>query len=83
MDNIIVIVTIGGKRKIELLKSILNRLNQDISFQAFINGETTQIPVFMTEKIKKDLGEWWYWLPNKSFRYEPNIISNVSVVNAT
>jgi len=69
-------LSIGGKGKIKLLSSMMNRLQHDNNFQAFVKKETTQVPSFMTRKIKSDLGELWEWLPNKNFDYKTNVISN-------
>ncbi len=69
-------LSIGGKGKIKLLSSRINQLKYDNEFQAFVRKESTQVPSFMTQKIKNDLGELWEWLPDKSFNYKTDVISD-------
>lgn len=68
-------LTVGGSGKIRFLSDMLKHIRSDTDFQVFLNKETTQVPKFMTEKVKKDLGPLWYWLPDKSLSYNPNVLS--------
>jgi hypothetical protein len=69
-------LTIGGSGKIRCLSEMLENLRRERDFQSFVKKKTSSVPVFMIENVKKDLGPLWYWLPNKSLSYDPNIISN-------
>ncbi|HUX95772.1 MAG TPA: hypothetical protein VMV47_08570 [Bacteroidales bacterium] len=69
-------LTIGGSSKIRWLSAMLKNLHREPDFQSFVKKETSSVPVFMIEDVKKDLGPLWHWLPNKRLSYDPNIISN-------
>ena len=71
-------LTIGGSSKIERLSAMLRNLNRNPDFQSFVKKETSSVPVFMVEAVKKDLGPLWYWLPNKSLTYDTSVISNLT-----
>jgi hypothetical protein len=64
-------LTIGGSGKIRYLSEMLENLRRERDFQSFVKKETSSVPVFMIENVKKDLGPLWYWLPNKSLSYDP------------
>jgi hypothetical protein len=38
-----------------------------------MNKETDRVPDFMIEKVKKDLGPMWEWLPDKTLSQNPNM----------
>jgi len=71
-------LTIGGSSKIRWLSTLLKNLRKEADFQSFVKKETSSVPAFMIENVKKDLGPLWHWLPNKSLSYDPNIISNLT-----
>jgi hypothetical protein len=54
---------------------MLNDLHRESDFRSFVKKETNQIPAFMIEKVKRDLGEMWQWLPDKSMSYNQNVVS--------
>jgi len=68
-------LTVGGSGKIRFLSHMLKHFRSDSDFQAFLNRETNQVPQFIREKVKKDLGPLWYWLPDKTLSYNPNVLS--------
>ena len=61
--NVVRGISFEGWGKIEYFKEIRRRLDEDIPFRKFFEQETTEIPPFFTEPIKKDLGPLWEWLP--------------------
>jgi radical SAM superfamily enzyme YgiQ (UPF0313 family) len=69
-------LTIGGKGKIRFLSAMLKQLQNDRVFQAFVSRESDTVPAFMVDRVKKDLGPLWQWLPNKSLSYNVNTLSN-------
>jgi hypothetical protein len=69
-------LTIGGSGKIKYLSAILEKLRREQDFQSFVKKETSRVPAFMIEKVKKDLGPMWYWLPDKSLSYNTNVLSD-------
>lgn len=68
-------LTIGGRGKIRTMSAMLKEFRKDSDFQSFVKKETDCVPASMTERIKKDLGPMWHWLPDKSLSYNPNVLS--------
>jgi len=66
----------GGAGKIRHVSEILNNLRTKQDFRSFMNKETDQIPAFMIEQVKKDLGPIWEWLPDKTLSQGPKIHSS-------
>jgi hypothetical protein len=47
-------------------------LKNDRSFRRFFEQETVEIPQFIVQSIRKDLGEFWDWLPKGALYHDPN-----------
>ena len=56
----------GGSGKIRHVASILKNFRTKKDFRSFMNKETDQIPAYMIEQVRKDLGPIWEWLPDKT-----------------
>jgi len=69
-------LTIGGSGKIRYFSDMIKNLHRSPDFQSFVKKETSRVPAFMIENVKKDLGPLWQWLPDKSLSYDINILSN-------
>ena len=65
-------LTIGGAQKIEYHLEIRRQLLADQQFRRFFEQETIEIPDFFIEKIRKDLGPFWPWLPEGAICHNPN-----------
>ncbi|MGB8492599.1 MAG: hypothetical protein WCE64_16215 [Bacteroidales bacterium] len=61
----------GGLGKISHVSAMLENYRRKADFRSFMNKETIQVPAFMIEKVKKELGPMWYWLPDKSLSLNP------------
>jgi len=48
------------------------RLESDRPLRRFFEQETTEIPEYFVERIRKDLGEFWDWLPDGAISHDPN-----------
>ncbi len=59
-------LSVGGSGKIKNVASTLENLRRDPAFRAFMNRETDRIPAFMIDRVKRDLGPLWEWLPDKT-----------------
>ncbi len=58
--------------RIKYFTEIRQLLNTDPRFRRFFEQETTEIPEYFVEKIRKDLGEFWDWLPHEAIHHDPN-----------
>lgn len=70
-----------GLGRIRLFKKIRNLLEKDRAFRDFFEGETTTLPVFFRNYIKKDLGAMWEWLPEGSLEHDVNAFLHEQEIN--
>ena len=68
--NVVRGISFEGWGKIKYFREIRRRLDEDIPFRKFFEQETTEIPSFFIEPIKKDLGELWEWLPDGAIYHD-------------
>jgi hypothetical protein len=61
-----------GTGRIKHFMEIRRRLDTDRSCRRFFDQETTVIPPFLVETIRKDLGSFWDWLPEGALSHDPN-----------
>ncbi len=53
-------------------RKIRQNLIEDRKFRAYFEGETSILPDFYMNMIKKDLGIWYEWLPEGAVYHDPN-----------
>ena len=58
--------------QLKYYREIRRRLDEDPQFRPFFEGETTEIPEFYVERIRKSLGYLWEWLPEGALDHDPN-----------
>lgn len=58
--------------RISYFTDIRRRLESDLPFRRFFEQETAEIPRYFTERIRRDLGDFWEWLPEGAIRHDPN-----------
>jgi len=51
---------------------VRRRLDTDRQFRRFFEQETTEIPQFFVQGVRKDLGPFWEWLPKGALYHDPN-----------
>jgi hypothetical protein len=60
------------------------RLKKDESLRRFLEQETAEIPQYFKDKIRKDLGHFWEWLPEGAIHHNPNAyLASVEAVGHT
>lgn len=64
-------LSVGASGKINQVASTLENLQQMPDFRSFMQKETDQIPEFMINQVRQDLGPLWEWLPDKSLSQAP------------
>lgn len=62
--------SLSYRSKAKYLKEIRRELKEDKQFAAFFEQETEQIPTFFINRIKKDLGPLWEWLPEGALEHD-------------
>lgn len=73
--SLLLSLSIGGQGKIRKLSAMINYLKENEDFRSFVTRTTDRAPDFMIQKVKKDLGIMWDWLPNKSLSYDFKLYS--------
>jgi hypothetical protein len=58
--------------RVKYFTEVRKKLNADRPFRRFFEQETTKIPTFFVDMIRKDLGEFWGWLPEGAINHDPN-----------
>ncbi len=70
--NVMRAISSEGYGRLRFFRKVRKQLIEDRSFRAYFEGETTKLPDFYTEIIKKDLGIWWDWLPEGAIYHDQN-----------
>lgn len=68
--NFIRAVSNEGWGRIRLFKQVRKLLDTDTGFRDYFEGETTQLPSFYHDLIRKDLGPLWEWLPKQALVHD-------------
>ncbi|MFQ6113674.1 MAG: B12-binding domain-containing radical SAM protein [bacterium] len=61
-----------GVGRIKYYGEVRRRLDSDSQFRDFFEQESTELPQFYVDWIRKDLGPLWEWLPEGALHYDPN-----------
>ncbi len=70
--NVLRAVSSEGFGRIKYFTEVRRLLRTDRQFRGFFEKETTRIPPFYTDMIRKDLGSLWDWLPPGAMYHDPN-----------
>ena len=69
--NVIRGVSSNGRGKLRFNRIIRQKLVEDRRFRDFFEGETTALPQFYKDIIRKDLGILWRWFPEGAMYHNP------------
>ena len=47
-------------------------LDSDLSVRRFFESETRAVPTFYADRVRRDLGPLWQWLPAGGLDHDPN-----------
>jgi hypothetical protein len=70
--NVVRAVSSEGFGRIRYDNEIKQRLITDRQFRNYFEQETTELPQFYTNQVKKNLGSLWEWLPDGALYHDPN-----------
>jgi len=70
--NVVRAISSEGFGRIKYYTQVRRRLDTDRQFRRFFEQETTEIPQFLVQQVRKDLGQFWEWLPEGALYYDPN-----------
>ena len=74
--NVVRAVSEEGFGRVAYNKAILKQLNSDVKFRQYFEQETTELPQFYMNIIKKELGPLWNWLPDGAIYHDQNAYLN-------
>ncbi len=61
-----------GRGRVKFYSQLRQRLDTDRELRAFFEQETTELPRYYVDWVKRDLGPFWDWLPNGALEHDPN-----------
>jgi len=70
--NVVRAVSSEGFGRIKYFSEVRRLLESDTHFRAFFEQETSEVPRFYIDLIRKDLGPLWDWLPQGAMYHDPN-----------
>jgi len=70
--NVVRAVSSEGFGRIKYFTEVRRLLQTDTQFRRFFEQETTELPKFYSDLIRKDLGPLWDWLPKGAMYHDPN-----------
>ncbi len=69
--NVIRAISSEGFGRIKFYSEIRRRLEDDRRLRSFFEQETTELPQFYADRVHKDLGPMWEWLPKGALYHDP------------
>jgi hypothetical protein len=71
--NFVRAVSSEGRGRLHYYRTVRRLLDTDRSVRRFFEGETTQVPAFYVDRIRRDLGPLWDLLPAGALAAEPEL----------
>jgi hypothetical protein len=69
--NVVRAVSSEGYGRIKSYNRILQLLGSDAKFRAFFEQRSGELPQFYVDRVQKDLGPMWHWLPEGALYHDP------------
>ncbi len=73
--NLVRAVSTEGFGRLRYHRDVRRRLDQDRQFLPYFEQETTKLPQFYLDLVRKDLGLLWEWLPEGALDHDPSAYS--------
>jgi hypothetical protein len=73
--NFVRAVSTEGHGRLRYYRDIRRRLDEDRQFRPYFERESTELPQFYVDLVRKDLGPLWEWLPEGALHHDPNAYS--------
>ena len=70
--NVVRAISSEGFGRLRYYREVRRRLEEDRPFRRYFEMETTELPEFFRERVKRDLGSLWEWLPKGALFHDPN-----------
>jgi len=70
--NVVRAVSSEGFGRLRYYREIRRRLAADRPFRDFFEGQSERVPTFFLDRMRRDLGALWSWLPSSAIHHDPN-----------
>jgi hypothetical protein len=70
--NVVRAISSEGFGRLRYFTEVRRLLEHDRAFRDYFERETTQLPQFFVDRVKRDLGPLWHWLPAGAMGHDPN-----------
>ncbi len=70
--NVVRAISSEGFGRIKYFTEVRRLLQADKEFRRYYEQETTKLPTFYSDQVRKDLGPLWDWLPAGAMYHDPN-----------
>ncbi len=70
--NVVRAVSSEGFGRIKYYTEVRRRLASDRQFRQYYERENDELPAFFRDRVKRDLGPLWEWLPEGALEHDPN-----------
>jgi hypothetical protein len=70
--NIVRAISSEGFGRIKYNIEVHRMLTSDSQFRRYFEQETTELPQFYKDQVKKNLGPLWHWLPKEALYHDQN-----------
>jgi hypothetical protein len=70
--NLVRAVSTEGRGRLHYYREIRRRLDSDRQFRPYFEQETTELPRFYVDMVRRTLGPLWQWLPEGALHHDPH-----------
>ncbi len=70
--NVVRAVSSEGFGRIAYFTNLRRLLDTDRQLRSYFERESTELPQFYIDRVRKDLGPMWQWLPEGALHHDPN-----------
>jgi hypothetical protein len=70
--NLVRALSSEGYGRIHYYTEIRRRLLTDPEFRPFFERQTSTVPQFYVDRVRKEMGTMWHWLPAGAMEHDPN-----------
>lgn len=74
--NVVRAISSEGFGRIEYFTNLRRLLDTDRQLRSYFEQETTELPQFYIDRMRKELGAMWQWLPEGALHHDPNAYLN-------
>jgi hypothetical protein len=80
--NLIRAISAEGYGRLRHFRTVRRLLDEDRQFRDYYEGNTRELPRYYLDRMKKDLGDLWHWLPEGAIYHDPHAYLKEETANA-